>query len=172
MNVEKGNAVSIKKGLHVKINDIFGEQWVDKFVGMGTDGASVMQGKKGGVVALFRQELQKPYIQAIHCNAHKLELAYKDGAKTVLLFQNVDSLLLNLYYFYKKSPLNRSMLKRSFNSSGIKRTRLPTRVGGTRWLPHIQRALENLLFGYKPVMQHLEQVKQSNLGESSFIKTS
>ena len=40
----------------------------------------------------------------------------------------VASLLLGLYYFYRKSSLNRSMLKRSFETID-KRPIMPTRVG-------------------------------------------
>ena len=47
-SIEKGNAVSNNKRLHGKRNEIFGEQWIVKFVGMGTEGALVMQDKKGG----------------------------------------------------------------------------------------------------------------------------
>lgn len=39
---------------------------------------------------------------------------------------------------------------------------LLTRVGGTHWVPHIQWALSNLLTGYGPIVQHLEQIQNPN----------
>ena len=51
-----------------------------------------MQGKKGGVVSLYTNELNKPYLHAAtHCSAHKLELAFKDSSKDIKLFQKVIS---------------------------------------------------------------------------------
>ena len=41
------------------------------------------------------------------------------------------------------SPLNRANLKESCKASGVKGL-VPTHVGGTRWLPHTLRALNNL----------------------------
>ncbi|XP_051810175.1 uncharacterized protein LOC127535663 [Acanthochromis polyacanthus] len=35
---------------------------------------------------------------------------------------------------------------------------MPTRVGGTRWVGHHLRALQNLMMGYEAIKQHLEQV--------------
>lgn len=35
---------------------------------------------------------------------------------------------------------------------------VPTRVGGTRWLPHTERALKHLITGYDGIVLHLEQV--------------
>lgn len=32
----------------------------------------------------------------------------------------------------------------------------PTNLGGTRWLPHVQRGLQTLLQNYKAVVMHLE----------------
>ena len=156
-NVDTGRAPSIKAAIDEVMKAQFGDSWTRKLIGFGADGAAVMQGKKGGVVSLYKNELNKPYLQAIHCSAHKLELAFKDSSKDIKLFQKVNELLLNIYLFYKNSPLNRSLLKTSFKASGLN-TKIPTRVGGTRWLPHLNRALENLLTSLKPVIQHLEQV--------------
>ncbi|XP_052088851.1 zinc finger protein 862-like [Mytilus californianus] len=122
---------------------------------MGTDGASVMIGKKSGVVKRMKDLTNRP-IHGIHCLAHRLELAYKDAVKDVKIYQKCDILLLNLYLFYKYSPLNRANLRISFNSLGLPFL-VPLRVGGTRWLPHTQRAISNLLTGYEPLVQHLEQ---------------
>jgi len=97
------------------------------------------------------------FSQGVHCHAHRLELAFKDALKKQPLHDKVASLLLGLYYFYRKSSLNRSMLKRSFHAINL-RPIMPTRVGGTRWVPHTLRALENLWRGYPAVVMHLEQV--------------
>ncbi|XP_069134264.1 zinc finger protein 862-like [Argopecten irradians] len=156
-NVPRGDAVTISSALIQLLNDRFGESWKEKLIGAGTDGAAVMTGKKSGVVKKVSDYTGKP-VMAIHCSAHRLELSYKDAVKESKMQQKCDALLLNLYLFYKYSPLNRANLRASFNSLG-QTVLVPTRVGGTRWLPHTKRALHNVLTGYSGIVQHLEQLQ-------------
>ena len=65
---------------------------------------------------------------------------------------------MGLYYFYHNSPLNRANLKASFNSLQMPAI-LPTRVGGTRWVSHVLKALDHFLRGYSAIIQHLEQIQ-------------
>ncbi|XP_030829455.1 zinc finger protein 862-like [Strongylocentrotus purpuratus] len=127
-----------------------------KLVGFGSDGAAVMLGKRGGVVSHLRE--LSPALQAVHCTAHRLELAFKDAVKNVALCKTVNLLLLNLYLFYKNSSKNRSSLKQAAEAEGDPKL-FPTRVGGTRWLPHLQRALGNFLRGYRAITTQLQQLQ-------------
>ena len=159
--VEKGNAQAIHAALKHTItsSEFLGIPWdnfTSKLVGLGCDGASVMLGHKNGLVALLKQS--QPSLVEVHCFAHKLELSFKDAVKKSPLYEKtVVTLLMGLYYFYRNSPLNRSMLKRSFDALG-KKVYLPTRVGGTRWVGHLLRALSNFQNGYPAILQHLQQV--------------
>ena len=54
------------------------------------------------------------------------------------------------------------MLKRTFDVLG-KKNIMPTRVSGTRWLPHILRAVENLWKGYPTIVMHMQQVNIGNI---------
>lgn len=69
----------------------------------------------------------------------------------------VSGLVLGLYYFYHNSPLNRANLKESYRALGIDR-KIPTRVGGTRWVDHVLLALRNMFHGYAAIKQHFYQV--------------
>ena len=81
-------------------------EFLVKLVGMGSDGVSVMLGKNNGVAAKLRS--LQPAMVAVHCYAHKLELAFKDAIKHVPLDTKVTTCLLQgLYYFYHNSALNR-----------------------------------------------------------------
>ena len=53
--------------------------WKESIVGFGSDGASVMVGRRGGVVALLKAEV--PHLVDIHCLAHRLELGALDAIK-------------------------------------------------------------------------------------------
>ncbi|XP_053405008.1 zinc finger protein 862-like [Mercenaria mercenaria] len=167
-NVPKADGENIAKAITSCLTDRFGDDWKTKVVAMGTDGASVMLGQKSGVVQRIREYTDRPFIYAIHCSAHRLELAYRDGLKALQTTtpQKCDALLLNLYLFYKYSPLNRANLQAAFASLGMK-MKVPTRVGGTRWLAHTKRAIDHVLFGLPAISLHLEQVRQSHRKDSA-----
>ena len=55
------------------------------------------------------------------------------------------------------SNLNRANLKEACSAAGCKQL-VPTRVGGTRWLPHTLRALNNQWEIYPALVLHLSQV--------------
>ncbi|CAI5485169.1 unnamed protein product [Closterium sp. Yama58-4] len=67
LTLDRCNAVSIYEAilafLHRK------DMSLDMLVGVATDGASVMTGSKGGVVALLRKRC--PWLVAVHCVAHR-----------------------------------------------------------------------------------------------------
>jgi len=79
----------------------------------------------------------------------------------IALYDKIDSFLLSLYYFYRNSNLNRANLKESFkmlNQNVI----LPTRVGGTRWMGHLKKAITCYLQGYQAISNHLAQLQNPN----------
>ena len=45
-----------------------------------------------------------PYLLSLHCVAHKLELAFQDAAKDVVLFREAKELLQGLWKYYHYSP--------------------------------------------------------------------
>lgn len=156
--VARPNAQSIHKAIEHSVTTYAGinlEEFYSKLVALGSDGANVMIGARGGVVALLRQK--QPALQGIHCFAHRLELAYKDTLKTSPLFVKANDLLLNIYLFYHNSAPMRSGLQETYHA--LRKTcQVPTRVGGTRWMPHTQKALGILLKNYDAITMHLSQV--------------
>ena len=156
-NIAKGDAQVIEVAMSTLFTDYFaGPSWEKKIVGTGTDGSSTMLVKNSGFVTKLRQRLDRPELVAVHCSAHRNELAYNDAARGIQLYKKVDALLLSLY-FYRNSPLNRSILKQAFDALG-ETHRIPSRVGGKLCVPHISRAVSNVLKGYKGLVTHLSQV--------------
>ena len=135
--------------------DTTSEIFMKKLAGLGTDGAAVMQGKNSGLVA--RMKAIQPCMVGIHCMAHRLELAFKSTVKEVIVFQEIDQLLLDLYLFYHYSPLNRSLLKEAYKSLDLG-VLVPTRVGGTRWVGHELKALEHMFRGYEAITTHMSNI--------------
>ena len=106
--VDKGDADGILSEMRRSVEKV-GVPWhefLEKLVGMGSDGVSVMLGKNNGVAAKLRS--LQPAMVAVHCYDHKLELAFKDAIKHVPLDTKVTTCLLQgLYYLYHNNALNR-----------------------------------------------------------------
>ncbi|KAK3083616.1 hypothetical protein FSP39_000304 [Pinctada imbricata] len=148
-----------------KTNDID----IKKLVGFTADGASNMQGLKTGLAA--RLLVDTPHLVITHCVAHRLELAFKDAIKasSKSMYDRAMTLLLGLHYLYKKSPKMKKSLKRSFAALNQKQI-LPTRVGGTRWLPHVSKALYTFFKGYSAIRQQLENASHANPKAEGLVK--
>ncbi|XP_060083578.1 zinc finger protein 862-like [Ylistrum balloti] len=132
----------------------------EKLIGMASDGASNMVGKKGGLAALLRSNVNAELLN-MHCFAHRLELSFRDVFKKNNLYEKLMTLLIGLYYFYHKQYKNKSGLIKSMDAVDIKGV-LPTKVTGTRWLPHLSRGIKNLLRSYKAFEAHLATISYSN----------
>ena len=117
--VECGTASGIIDAIQRAVKTICDwPQFINKLVGLGSDGASVMLGKNNGVIALL--QATQPTVVPVHCSGHKLELAYKDAIKNTVLAEKVITMLTGLYYLYRV-PLNRTNLKNAFRCLGLKK---------------------------------------------------
>jgi hypothetical protein len=79
------------------------------------------------------------------------------------------TLLFGLYYLYKKSPKQKKSPKRSFTALKMNPI-LPSRVGGTRWLPHVQHQILPSRVGgtrWLPHVQH--QILPSRVGGTRWL---
>ena len=92
-------------GLLSSLKDSF-EQGVDQFKnhihGLNINSASVNTGVHNGLGTKISKDYA-PWLTVIHCFNHRLELATKDALKGSF-FDEIDTMLLKLYYLYKKSP--------------------------------------------------------------------
>lgn len=70
-NVRKANAENMSTAIMGLMDERFVEDWKSKLVAMGTDGASVMIGSKGGVVTRIAQATNHPFLRGVHCTAHR-----------------------------------------------------------------------------------------------------
>ena len=74
--------------------------YTDRVIGIDVNGASVNLGRQKGVAARLKE--LAPWL--LHCFNHRLELAVQDAFKGVKAFEDVDEMLLKLFYYYQKSP--------------------------------------------------------------------
>ena len=131
-----------------------------KLVGLGADGASVNNGDKSSVKTKLREEI--PWLIFGWCMAHKLELGIKDALKGTF-FDEVEEMLLRIYYLYKKSPKKlreleeiHDLVKESmeYDATGVK----PVRANDTRWVAHRVAAMKKILDKFDVYMVHLESL--------------
>jgi hypothetical protein len=142
--------------------------FVGKLVGLGSDGASNMTGKKGGLATLLRRSVNGEIIN-IHCFAHRLELSFRDVLKKNKLYDKLMTLLVGLYYFYKKSFKNKKGLTAAISALGIKGLQ-PPKVTGTRWLAHLSRGIQALLRTFTAFEAHLSTLSHDNSKAEGLLK--
>ena len=124
-------------------------------------------GVKSGLAALLKSS--RPYLVSVHCLAHMLELSFKDSVKKCKLYDKTMVLMLGLYYLYRKSPKLKNGLKESFSAMQQKQV-LPTRVWGTRLVPHLYRTIGSFFKGYTVIRRHLETASHTNAKAEGLAK--
>ena len=74
---------------------------LSKVFGFGSDGAGIMTGKGNGVA---KQVIDaNPFCVAIHCMAHKLNLATSQAANALPFVKNCEKNLTDIFYYFRKS---------------------------------------------------------------------
>ncbi|XP_030288667.1 zinc finger protein 862-like [Sparus aurata] len=148
-----------------------GESRMKKLVSFGADGASVNMGRQGGVVAHLQREAGL-YIIPIHCMPHRLELAILTLQKKEPKVAIVYDLLHLIWKTYHYSGKSKRELYALGQELGVD-VHNPSSVKGTRWIPHIHRALKVFLHHgegkdlasdpdqYSVVLQHMEHLAAS-----------
>lgn len=94
MDVEAANATAVKNALISYYKNFLGMEAEDDinfaskgWIGAGADGAAVNFGVHRGMMTQLKVDL--PWLVAVHCVAHRLELAIKDAFKDSYFIQQV-----------------------------------------------------------------------------------
>lgn len=140
LNIPDGTALTI-----VEAGTKFCDDWNldinQKLCGLGSDGASVMLGRLGGVATLLKARV--PFMIANHCVAHRLALACGQASNEVPYLRKFKSILDQLYRFYDNSPVRTAGLhdiQEVLNEPSLKLSQ----AKDVRWLSH-EKAVNNLL---------------------------
>ena len=128
--------------------------WQSKLVGLSADGAAVNMGVRFGAAKWLRDQV--PHLVAVHCCAHRIELAIKTISTNVAFLKSLEDALLQLYKLYKW-PLCWSGLQ-EVGEMLVVSVLKPAKVTGTRWIGHRDRALKILLKGWKGFVVHTNTV--------------
>ncbi|XP_077089675.1 E3 SUMO-protein ligase KIAA1586-like [Siphateles boraxobius] len=80
-------------------------------ISIATDGAAVLTGKQTGLIGRLKQDF--PRLQAVHCLAHRVELAVNDSLKVVAGCNNLEYFLSKHYVIYHQSTKNARELEQA-----------------------------------------------------------
>lgn len=139
-----------------------------KLIDMGTDGASANIAGRG-LKGLMERKL--PWLYWMWCIAHRLELAVKDALKGTA-FDDIEEMLLRLYYIYENSPKKCRELTKVVSSlrecfeleeGGVR----PLRSSGSRWISHKWNAMKLVLAKYGAYTSHLISLSEDHSLKSS-----
>ena len=151
-------APGITEAVNSAIRDVC-DNWKEKAVALGTDGAAVMVGEVGGVFALLKRDI--PHLIKVLCIAHRLELAFADTVKAIPELDEAKTMLQGIWKHYHYSPKAVRELKELAGSMQV-RAYKAVKADSTRWVPHLKRALDVLLSkNYYAVVSHLQHTSQA-----------
>ena len=136
----------------------FGLQTVN-LVGLGSDGASVMFGKKGGVGVQLQKDA--PMLVHVHCVAHRLSLACADAAKDFPYLMSFKDTLKNLYIHVNGSGVRTYKLEAMQDVMDEPTLKLKDPIN-IRWLA-LENAVKTIHKCYSSIVMYL----QSNEGKNT-----
>ena len=126
--------------------------------GLNVDGASVNLGIHRGVATLLKNEC--PWLTAIHCFNHRIELAAKDAFRNSV-FEDIEQMQAFLFKLYQNSSKRLKALRELGVAIGENPPK-PVRAPGTRWIGHRHNAIKIVLKHYGTYMMHLEELANND----------
>lgn len=132
-----------------------------KLVGVGCDGASVLQGLQTGLVTRLTQKVA-PFASAVHCTGHRTNLVGKAISKEPCM-QRIESLIANVYAYFCRSTKRLIDLKK-WQEVYLKKTYRVLRVVETRWislLRPLQRVLVMLRSLVSTFAEHKDGIQEA-----------
>ena len=162
-----GTAKSITESLCVLCSEL-NLDMANRFCGLGSDGASVMLGIRGGVATLLKDRV--PFLVSNHCIAHRLALACGQAANEIPYLKRFKSILDQLYRFYSNSAVRTAGLRYIQEVLDDPLLKL-TQAKDVRWLSH-DKAVNHLRQCFKSVLQSLEkEATERNNAEAAGLLT-
>uniref|UniRef100_A0A667WMC5 Uncharacterized protein n=1 Tax=Myripristis murdjan TaxID=586833 RepID=A0A667WMC5_9TELE len=139
-----------------KLVEVLRERNVElsRVISLGSDGASVMMGKRAGVGALLRRE--SAFSIQVHCVAHRVALAAQDAAKSVDQVGAYKRTVASVYFFYKHSARRTNRLRQltaALSDEDMTSLKQPCAV---RWLS-LRKAVESMKSNWPALVMELNE---------------
>lgn len=121
-------------------------------VGIGTDGANVMTGKKSGVVVRLREH--SPTLIGTHCAAHRCALAASQASKSIPELKKYSDTVSNIFFYFSGSALRSNKLREIQMLLNLPMLKF-AQLHSVRWLS-LQKSVEILYRTYPALLVALE----------------
>ena len=161
-DVEHAHAEGVYTAIDNTFRSLGINDWKDRVIGAGCDGASVNVGNSYSIAMRVRDQ-DHLYVLIVYFTAYHLELEVLAAIKENNNLTTVQDLLHKLYKHYHYSPKALRELRAIAEAMEEKLIK-PVRLQGTRWMPHLEKALEVLLKGYTVIQNHFDHVAGGNQG--------
>lgn len=155
------------KGLYESISKAFESENVDfsgymkrNLVGYVSDGEPVMSGHRGGLLSYFQANTDN-FVFAVHCMAHRLELAIEKAFKSIPYFERFEKFINELFQFYNlNSSKRKSHLKETANMMKKKMYAL-NYIYHIRWISSELKSITNLKKMWAVIVEDLKLISES-----------
>ena len=139
---------------------------ISKVVSFGSDGASVMTGKRNGAAALLRRP--NPHMTNVHCIAHRIALCSSKAAENIPALKQHQQILTDLFYYFKLSSKRESALRgvRMILDDPILKIR---EMHSVRWLSYFE-ALTTVYRSFESVFIYLRDCDASKDPKAAGLK--
>jgi len=131
----------------------------DRFLGLATDGASVMLGKHAGVYAQLKAQF--PNLIGWHCLNHRLELSVHDAIEACTEVNHFKIFIQKLYTLYSASPKNRRALETSASELGVQLLKIGKFLD-VRWVASSFRTVKAVWQNYSALHAHFLSASSDN----------
>lgn len=147
-----GICAALMKSLsaHGFSDEILAKCWL----GLASDGASVMLGRKGGVAALLKERF--PSIIGWHCFNHRLELSVHDAVKSCTEINAFKIFMEKLYSLYSMSPKNRRYLETCASDLNVELLKIG-KILDVRWVSSSFRTVKAVFLSYSALFEHFSR---------------
>lgn len=123
------------------------------WIALGSDGATVLTGRKSGLGALLKKEY--PNVIQIHCINHRLELAVNDVVARNKELESLRKLFDKIYAHFSRSSERVKKLE-EICKKREKQFLKPQKILSTRWTPSTASALNVLWRNYEAFAEYFE----------------
>ncbi|XP_077335488.1 E3 SUMO-protein ligase KIAA1586 homolog [Lithobates pipiens] len=140
-------------------DDFLAKNWI----GACSDGASVMLGRKSGVLERLSQKY--PQLVKWHCLCHRLELCISDTIHSIPGLHHLTSFFEKLYAVYHQSPKKLAELSECAKGLEVQILKIG-KVFSVRWVASSQRAIRAVWESYPALHSHFLKASLSSAHNS------
>ena len=157
IQLQDGKSHTIVSGLHSIMTKY--DLSMRHAVGLGTDGAAAMTGRRMGAGVQIKSKYS-PFITQAHCVAHRLALACSDSVKSIPCFETFKSRFNTLYFHFSSSATRAAKLQsvQEVLEDPVLKIKEPHHI---RWLS-MKNAVSAVYKTYPSVINTLAELGETN----------